>query len=104
MSVTMAGRAQTPVEWSDDDRKHLAHLAECDEPQWIAEVASRAQKYIKHLEHRLAIVTPVATGPRRYTVYRCAECEFFTENPAARDLHSDMYDHLWAAHDVKEAF
>lgn len=43
--------------WTQQDRDHLAHLANADDPQWMGEVAGRAAKYIASLESQLAALT-----------------------------------------------
>jgi hypothetical protein len=35
--------------WTEQDAEHLRHLAECADPQWIGEVASRAETAINRL-------------------------------------------------------
>lgn len=50
--------------WTPQDREYLAKLAECDDPQWVGEVAHRAMRYIASLEKRLA---PAARPNLSYT-------------------------------------
>lgn len=78
--LTACATGTQDADWTEADRSALDHLADCESPAWMGELASRARAYIATLESRLGGPASAERAP-----------EFASDDEARRAVLADWH-------------